>query len=885
MTGCPLGNYDDNSDNVVKEVCDQVNYYKDFENDFIKTKDVDDTKRFGMRDRSIAMAPLKKYAILNKPGVHRSMFRGCWKDVIGNKVCDTMPGSICGALGEEERDKLCMSDAPGGLADFEHPMDTNNDKLLRWGFIGKQCECSFKKDELEYEGCPAATETTGSKYACNPTRKYRKQNINWLVTTTQYTCCDNEDYYNCFREGWKVGLNEQYEYYDKEKSCSNVMFPHNEYNEYQPGEIWDGENTCTTYNSMSMEELQKYNKSPEENNCTKYIKKWAETCKWCKENSILPSNDKGVFCGEVAESNKFVCPGEFKCAGACSGLVSKECNGLWKPECNICKSPLWDNIPGGWEAVVDPSHPYHKMAELSYMVREFETEQSCRQPTRKDDLVSHWFEEDSTKCTFVGLDPASALQEGVFAGNNKTERVMSSGCEKVGVYENSKTNPRGCDINRTNNKDTGVTLWDGVSSRTEGYSTDRLSNCHFNTLYYKGGQCEDTVRAGRSQSHIVCARNPNLTGIGRCENETRYLSELYINGEWDLSVGTGRDQPEVISENLGVDELRRRRLAAARCCLGFPSEPSRGVLNTSSVEWDMERYQECRPGFTAPGSQACKDLFTNMFTKWTPEQGGVKLEDFGREYPTPDYSIVSENPDASYLAKAYCTMMSTQSDSFGYDEDVDIMCRKAMYNYCQEDIEAESKNSGKRIRYPLRVFDSSCKKWCTQDRTNEMSDQKGVCDMLAGRVCQQLQADGWIDPGQWERSELIKFSIGGGYTGLTAENIKNVCNCFLMGSECKGDNCSMSYCGAGGNRGLGPGRVSYEGPVGQSTSLVNKEVSASDMDNLYHFKGGGTPKWVSNMSSDFSCYDPNNINKSCYERCNYVNQNDTCWNASPTERL
>jgi hypothetical protein len=244
-----------------------------------------------------------------------------------------------------------------------------------------------------------------------------------------------------------------------------------------------------------------------------------------------------------------------------------------------------------------------------------------------------------------------------------------------------------------------------------------------------------------------------------------------------------------------------------------------------------------------------------------------------------------------------------------------------MYNYCVEPVEVKAQDiewdGVTNITYPLRVFTDTCKDWCSMELLDSLPSQEGVCDMAIGKACQQLQVDGWIDPRNWENSKLLKFAdadgnwtdIGTGadtgtsYKNLTAKRIKNVCGCFLLGAECGDGNCSVTYCGAGTDGNKGPGMVSFGENTDYKPSV--KECCGSECDEItdgnqvnravcsmktvYDFDGTGTDSeakgWTDNIdTTNFSCYDENNIYSRCFEGCNYVNYNDTCWMASPEER-
>lgn len=108
-----------------------------------------------------------RFALLEKPGINRYVMRGCFKTDSANRpiwdknytenktICDDYEGSYCG--GSDQRKEKCINDAPGGLADFTHPMvidkdysqNKDNDDYIRNGFIIDQCECSLNSNKLD----------------------------------------------------------------------------------------------------------------------------------------------------------------------------------------------------------------------------------------------------------------------------------------------------------------------------------------------------------------------------------------------------------------------------------------------------------------------------------------------------------------------------------------------------------------------------------------------------------------------------------------------------------------------------------------------------------------------------------------------------------------
>jgi hypothetical protein len=293
------------------------------------------------------------------------------------------------------------------------------------------------------------------------------------------------------------------------------------------------------------------------------------------------------------------------------------------------------------------------------------------------------------------------------------------------------------------------------------------------------------------------------------------------------------------------------------------------------------------------------------------------------------WDTTSTDRPEHYL-KMYCELMaggdSTRSKQIGklFDEDIAKLCRKAMFDYASEQMEVTNLNTNKyqmkSYKLPLRVFDDSVIEWCkTNKSSSKVSDslpnQMGSCDVLLGRACQQLQADGWIDPRNFVKSEILStfttnskcngltkdkctdtckwnadtgtcdgtLSDGTNKHTLTSDKLKNVCSCFLLGTECVNGNCSYTYCGAGSDCEKNKDKASCEAeyctwdsnicknPLNMQTTVNNKEL----------------PKWYTTFDKDnLTCGYTNNgsVGQHCYTGCNYVNSYDVCWNAGPDDR-
>ena len=432
---------------------------------------------------------------------------------------------------------------------------------------------------------------------------------------------------------------------------------------------------------------------------------------------------------------------------------------------------------------------------------------------------------------------------------------------------------------------------------------------------------------------MMCERNPNLTGIGECDKENAYYAQLWLDGLWDMSKYVPESDYSkynlssegLLSEDLTTEELRSRRVEAIRCCLGLTPD-----YKDNKIDKTRERFEGCRPGFNCPSSIGCGILFDRVMSgDWSEEEGGFDSYDFGSNYPE-NYSL-EDSDDAKmentgYYAKAYCQQMSggrfpqdnirekqgsVPAIGCGRSFAGEISCRKTIYNYCVEPVEMELQDSEvgggvnsdiDKIRYPTRVFTDNCFNWCNLDSGEldiELPGQKGVCDMAVGKTCQQLQVDGWIDPTNWENSKILKFADKDGnwyedgdetkiHNNLTAERLKNTCGCFLLGMNCGNNNCSLSYCGAGTDGNKGRGKVTLfdfkDYPEDNPSNF-----STNNMKAIYDYDGPqSTDKWRSNVDNvGFDCIktlDSGDEIGRCFDGCNYVNFNDTCWMASPDER-
>ena len=465
----------------------------------------------------------------------------------------------------------------------------------------------------------------------------------------------------------------------------------------------------------------------------------------------------------------------------------------------------------------------------------------------------------------------------------------------------------------------------------------------------------------------MCKRNSQLTGYGlyhyneeKPKDSNYHIAMRWVEGKMNTKYLTESDQGNGIEFEPFTDEEKNNNVVEAlRCCLGLNPEYKEDNISGSII--NKVSRKECMPATVCPSSKFCKDLYTKLFKGELPGTNQINGADFlNNSYPenyqpifpppkdeltTPPTAAPTAAPTAgtaaptptptppsndlenvSYYGKMYCELMSGGGEKdtndplikdCGKDSDINILCRKAMYNYAIEPVTV--KNKGPQLnddpgeddllstyKLPLRIFDQSVYKWCKQDDLIEsLPNQYGVCDMLLGRGCQQLQVDGWITPDNWSDSPIIdhfmpngtwienegtpnerihdvRYSESGGSSrSKIAKTLENTCGCFLLGAECENNDCSYFYCGAGSNGERGPDKVKFGG-FGES-DYGSSELNYNVPETLYG-SWGNLPVWDSNILRDFTCTSQGDGKSNCFSNCNYVNYYDTCWNAGSDER-
>ena len=121
----------------------------------------------------------------------------------------------------------------------------------------------------------------------------------------------------------------------------------------------------------------------------------------------------------------------------------------------------------------------------------------------------------------------------------------------------------GNEINSNNNR----SVWGrGIGGDDNSNAVDDIKPCNFNF----GFSVDDNIK-----SHMMCERNPNLTGFGECDKENAYYAQLWLDGLWDMSKyvpESDYSKYNLTSEGLLSEDLTeelRVKVEAIRCCLGL----------------------------------------------------------------------------------------------------------------------------------------------------------------------------------------------------------------------------------------------------------------------------------------------------------------------------
>jgi hypothetical protein len=601
-------------------------------------------------------------------------------------------------------------------------------------------------------------------------------------------------------------------------------------------------------------------------------------------------------------------------------------------DCQICDSDLWDWVPGGVEAAIDPNNVLHNIAITSYIPKfqNLQNSATCNQTNGGFGTTSH-------SVDYCGKD----------SGNNSCSVVCGQGCVQMSWDTSLIANS---------------SVVDNLVIETGGINVN-----------IPGENCPD----------MLCERNPVLTLRGTSEIENNQLAINWLNGIFDITTLHGKDTgiPNPIIADPRAhgqpDKLKERAIKAMRCCLGvnpgFKSSDG-GTDGSSKTGPDKDPYggleiwdlHDCPPGVMCPSSDTCKTLFKSIMNG-TNEHITMDLNDFGSASYPKDFSLDSNNSGSisqevlsnpAYYAKAYCELMSggatkTLSTVMGLDDEINTLCRKAMYNYCLSPVEVDvisdgnywnaslgattqpinnSNYSKSTYQLPLNIFSQGCNMWFKNELQNVMPSDYGTRDMLLGSACQRLQVDGWYNPVGPDQSPLLQAFVAkdgtikdksgrildlsyigsanstsgdGSIPGLLA----NTCNCFLLGSKCQGgsgSNCSYQYCGAGVNNEV---TIDYGNPA-TNISPLNTPVDLTPFTDKLgsnnkplgdsswtRYQDTTAPSWKTGLdTTNFTCAsgsapqgmtivgDEAGGSGNCHTACNYVNEYDVCWNASPENR-
>ena len=891
-----------------------------------------------------------QFAVINRPEVNPYLGRGCDANN-PNGVCDRRP-NLLNFRDPTVTQRIIQNDAPGGLADPRTDMDTyqNFSKYIHNGFILDNCECLF--DTQVKERC------SDTKYSvsndCKSPPNCDKDRVTNVCRNTKCDSLSGNFSVSSFSPGQ---INEGLKL-DPNKNTAALS-----------GDVWNSnENpTCTViYQDLTT------SKGNFKSNCSQYIEKWAKTCKWCKDlPKVLSEIDNRLYIPNPDVGSP--CSSDSDCYGTTPGRCSGgKCDNAKEPypmECKICDSEIWDYVPGGWEAVVDPTNPKHTAARLAYVAKFQETknkhasldadqyyvEKTSSSSGNLEDILNSSFldflanvpDKDAnfygnrnatcdagsyTRQVWNGYQhdyscneymsdgkvinkPTQALapkQYGFWSWDNRVLPIHNQ-CGEIctGDAANEWLGPK---------DQTVQNVWDTIGS-SPNPDMQYLKPCSTtNTLYPIFGDIQ--YESKPASARLMCQRNPQLTGQGLYDisndNPTKsnyHIAMNWVTGYLDLSDyltdDSGTQQKKKYFNDL---ETRQHLLEALRCCNGLAPN---------------EKYDRthCMPASTCASNKFCIDIH-----KMIPELPDYDPYVFAM-YPSIDWNTLTSDRPENYL-KMYCELMAKSDVEGGikstkpYDSDIEILCRKAMFDYASESVGVSNGQPQKyqmgSYKLPLRVFDDSVIEWCkTNKGVSRLSDslpsQKGSCDVLLGRACQQLQSDGWISPENFSKSELLatfttdpecnslqendckannkcKWNTEGLVCegtwvekdnplhthSLSAKKIQNVCSCFLLGAECLSGNCSYTYCGAGTNCENLKDQQTCESEKctwdssGICKNPINMEV---DVNNKT------LPKWYSTFNkNNLTCGTNNGKGVNCYTNCNYVNSYDVCWNAGPDER-
>jgi hypothetical protein len=606
-------------------------------------------------------------------------------------------------------------------------------------------------------------------------------------------------------------------------------------------------------------------------------------------------------------------------------------------DCQICDSELWDWVPGGWEAVVDQNHTLHNLALTAYIPKYQDLKHStlCDQ-TSDIDIPSQvkWSvpfcgkNSDSNSCTNVcstsqsGCSKMSwnpSISDKIIPDNTPT--VVDNLVPETGGMSNSIPAENCPDMICERNP---VLTLRGTSEEENNKLAINWMNGIFDlsTLHGETTGIEDPII-------------PDLRVYGQPDELAKRTIKalrccLGVNPGFKSSDGglDGGPKTKADPDPYGGYEMWNRQ----DCPPGTMCPSSDTCKNLFKSVLDGSN-QHVTMNLTDFGSSSYPTDFS-----LDGEATGAISE---KVLMNPAYYA------KAYCEMMSGGATKTLSTIMGLDDDINTICRKTMYNYCISPVKVdviedanywnaplgattapeENANYSKMTyELPLRIFDQGCNLWFKNELQEVMPSDYGTRNMLLGSACQRLQVDGWYNPVAPDQSPILKafvtkdgkindisgsvidLSYVGSATATSGQGsiptlLANTCNCFLRGSECQGDsgsNCSYQYCGAGMNTEV---KIDFGNPR-QTINPLNKPVDLSPYTNTSsgdsswtRYQDPTAPSWKTGLdTSNFTCATgnaPQGMTISgdeaggagnCFTGCNYVNEYDVCWNASPTNR-